>query len=64
MTFSLSIKVHLICKYRTKYCLLNIHVLGDGNLIENLEILQDNTLQHTTLVEILPKKVGQQWICC
>ena len=29
--------------------------------MENLEFLQDSTLQHTTLVEILlKKKVGQQ----
>ena len=28
--------------------------------MENLEFLQDNTLQHTIIVEILSKKVGQQ----
>ena len=26
--------------------------------MENVEFLQDITLQHTTLVEILPRKVG------
>ena len=30
--------------------------------MENLEFLQDSTLQHTVLVKTLPKKVGQQQI--
>ena len=37
-----------------------LDILGKGNLIENLEFLQDNKLQRTIVVGILLKKVGQQ----
>ena len=47
-------------RFHKGYYTIKVNSMSFGNWKENLEYLQDNTLQHAILVEMLLTKVGQQ----